>query len=127
MIVRAAGAFLVAACTIDAGAAGSWQFAFGPGKPPAGYTAVTADTVYTATRGYGLEPGTAPGGAHPWYFSVDVPEGNYTVTVASGDDAAPATTTVKAELRRLMLENVGAAKGQSPSTSARRRSRPAAK
>ncbi|MCS0583178.1 rhamnogalacturonan acetylesterase [Massilia pinisoli] len=105
-------AVFCAACATSAHAADTRQFAFGPGKPPAGYTAVTTDTVYTSTRGYGLEPGTAPDGAHPWYFSVDLPEGNYTVTLALGDDAAPARTTVKAELRRLMLENVDTAKGQ---------------
>lgn len=110
--LRAASALLCAACAANAHAADTRQFAFGPGKPPAGYTAVTADTVYTPARGYGLEPGTAPDGAHPYYFSVDLPEGNYTVTVTLGDDAAPATTTVKAELRRLMLENVATAKGQ---------------
>lgn len=111
-ILRAASALLIAASAIDAYAAESWQFAFGPGKPPAGYTAVTGDTVYTPTRGYGLEQGSTLDRAQPWYFSVDVPEGSYTVTVTLGDDAAPATTTVKAELRRLMLENVGTAKGQ---------------
>jgi lysophospholipase L1-like esterase len=111
-ILRAASALLVAACAADAHAADTRQFAFGPGKAPAGYTAVTADTVYTPTRGYGLDPGTGPEGAQPYYFSVDLPEGNYTVTVTLGDDAAPATTTVKAELRRLMLENVTTAKGQ---------------
>jgi lysophospholipase L1-like esterase len=105
-------AVFLAACAASAHAADSRQFAFGPGKPPAGYTAVTADTAYTPTRGYGLEPGSTPDGTRPYYFSVDLPEGNYTVTVALGDDTAPATTTVKAELRRLMLENVGTAKGQ---------------
>jgi lysophospholipase L1-like esterase len=105
-------AVFLAACATSAHAADSWQFAFGPGKAPAGYTPVAADTVYTPTRGYGLEPGSTPDGARPYYFSVDLPEGNYTVTVTLGDDAAPATTTVKAELRRLMLENVGTAKGQ---------------
>lgn len=43
----------------------------------------------------------------PQYLSVKVPEeGNYRVTVTLGDPDAPAVTTVKAELRRLMLENV---------------------
>lgn len=89
----------------------SWRYAFGPAKAPAGYTAVD-NTAYNATRGYGVESGTQPGTAAPFYFSIDLPEGNYNVTVALGDDKAPATTTVKAELRRLMLENVQTAPGQ---------------
>jgi lysophospholipase L1-like esterase len=75
--------------------AGPYRFAFGPGKPPAGYTAVD---------------GGATG--KPFYFSVDLPEGNYDVRVTLGDDQAPATTTVKAELRRLMLENVATRAGE---------------
>src|SRR5207237_9119949 len=46
------------------------------------------------------------------FFSVKVPEGNYRVTVTLGDAAGESTTTVKAELRRLMLENVKTAAGQ---------------
>jgi lysophospholipase L1-like esterase len=90
-----------------ADAAKSYRFAFGPARAPAGYTRVDQAAAYSAGRGYGFEPGT------PSYFSVDLPEGNYTVTVTLGDDKAPATTTVKAELRRLMLENVQTAAGQS--------------
>jgi lysophospholipase L1-like esterase len=45
--------------------------------------------------------------AAPQYISFPLPEeGNYRVTVKLGDPAAPSVTTVKAELRRLMLENV---------------------
>jgi lysophospholipase L1-like esterase len=48
----------------------------------------------------------APDGT-PQYLSFPVPEeGNYRVTVKLGDAAGPSVTTVKAELRRLMLENV---------------------
>ncbi|QBQ38577.1 rhamnogalacturonan acetylesterase [Pseudoduganella plicata] len=50
-------------------------------------------------------------GAKPFFFSVAVPEGNHAVTVRFGDALKPSTTTVKAELRRLMLENVPAAAG----------------
>jgi len=85
-------------------------FAFGPGDAPPGHTHVDAD--YTPARGYGFEPGARPDGIHPFYFSVDLPEGNYTVTVTLGDDRAATTTTVKSELRRLMLENVATAPGQ---------------
>ena len=35
-----------------------------------------------------------------------MPEGNYNVTVTFGDAAAESVTTVKAELRRLMIERV---------------------
>lgn len=51
--------------------------------------------------------------AGPRYFSFRVPaEGNYRVTVTVGDPDADAVTTVKAELRRLMLENIRTARGQ---------------
>jgi lysophospholipase L1-like esterase len=65
-----------------------------------------ADQVYTAERGYGWEPGSSYGKS-PFYFSIKVPEeGNYRITVTLGDANAPSVTTVKAELRRLMLEHV---------------------
>jgi lysophospholipase L1-like esterase len=108
----AAGALLLLASAANVHAADSWKFAFGPGKAPAGFTPVGADAVYIAGRGYGLEPGSRPDGAHPYYFSVDLPEGNYMVTVTLGDDRAPGTTTVKSELRRLMLENVATRPGE---------------
>jgi lysophospholipase L1-like esterase len=110
-ICAAIGAMFCLACAAHAHAADAWRFAFGPGRAPAGYTQVAAGTDYSAARGYGFEPGSRPDGVHPWYFSVDLPEGNYTVTVTLGDDHAPATTTVKSELRRLMLENVATAPG----------------
>lgn len=66
-------------------------------------------TLYSETAGYGFEPGAT---ASAFYFSVRVPEeGNYRVTVTLGDPAAESDTTVKAELRRLMLERVRAAAG----------------
>lgn len=36
-------------------------------------------------------------------FSVQLPEGNYAVTLTLGDEAGESSTTVKAEARRLML------------------------
>jgi lysophospholipase L1-like esterase len=68
--------------------------------------------TYTPARGYGYEPGMAPrGDGRPYYFSADLPEGSYNVTVKLGGQTA-ASTTVKAELRRLMLENIQTAPGQ---------------
>jgi lysophospholipase L1-like esterase len=107
----ALGAALIASA-LQAQAAADYKFAFGA-KAPAGYTDVTPDEAYSPARGFGFEGGTKPNADKPFYFSVDLPEGNYNVTVTLGDDKAAATTTVKAELRRLMLENVKTAPGES--------------
>jgi lysophospholipase L1-like esterase len=93
------------------------QFGAGPAKP--GFTLVTASDAYKDDRGYGFESkGKASDlpdgvtGDKPIYFSVAVPEGNYKVTVTLGDASSATTTTVKAELRRLMLEGIHADAGQ---------------
>jgi hypothetical protein len=123
-------------CLLSAGvcaaqpAATSFKFDFGSGKAAAGYVKVLPDTVYTDELGYGFEPGASltavdRGGADPlrgdfitsakppFYFSVKVPaEGNYRVTVVLGDAEGESVTTVKAELRRLMLERVRTAPGK---------------
>ncbi len=103
------------------------KFDFGPGKVKGGYRQVLPTTLYTKELGYGFEPGAQVlcvdrGGdalrgdfctsSAPFYFSVALPEGNYDVTVTFGDRAGETVTTVKAELRRLMLEEVRTAKGR---------------
>ena len=88
-------------CAALAAGAQAQTFEFGPGK-------ITPDVRYTAERGYGFEPV-----ASPLYFSVKEPEeGNYRVTVTLGSATTESVTTVKAELRRLMLEKVETAPGQ---------------
>lgn len=69
--------------------------------------------LYSDSKGYGFEPGSrvvATNGcitsAEPFYFSIKLPEGNYRVTVTLGNTASPSATTVKAELRRLMLYHI---------------------
>jgi lysophospholipase L1-like esterase len=100
----------------------SYKFQFGPGKAVPGYTQILPTTTYSDDLGYGLEPGSTPTavtqsakdplessyltGDKSFFFSAAVPEGNYKVTVTLGDAKAASTTTVKAELRRLMLEHV---------------------
>ena len=90
-----------------------YKIDFGPGKTAA----------YSDDAGYGFEPGSAVtavehGGKgfvtsdKPFYFSAAVPEGNYRVTVTLGDKEGESTTTIKAELRRLMVERAHTARGQ---------------
>lgn len=42
----------------------------------------------------------------PLYFSIKLPQGNYDVTVSLGDGQGESETTIKAELRRLLLQDV---------------------
>ena len=97
----------------------SYKFVFGTAAKP-DWTQVSSTNLYSATNGYGFEPGAAltqepqaVTSSRPWYFSAKLPEGNYRVTVTLGSDASASITTVKAELRRLMLEKVRTARGDS--------------
>jgi lysophospholipase L1-like esterase len=100
----------------------SFKFEFGSGKVQPGYTAITSSSAFTDAVGYGFDfkstvqsvdrGGKAPlkssfiTSGKPFFFSVNVPEGNYKVTVTLGDAKDKTETTVKAESRRLMLEKV---------------------
>lgn len=104
------------------------RFDFGSGQVAAGHTQVLPAHVYSPEAGFGFEPGAKvtaidrgnsdalPGdyctSDEPFFFSVKLPEGNYRVTVTLGDSKGESTTTMKAELRRLMLENVKTAPGK---------------
>ena len=93
------------------------QFSFGNGAAQAGWTLVRATSFYSATTGYGFEPGAAVGDTNyfssekPFLFSVQLPEGNYAVTAWLNDNTGAAVTTVKAEQRRLLLEKIQIAPG----------------
>jgi hypothetical protein len=106
-----------------------FKFEFGAGiKVKDGYTSVTPATTFTKDMGYGFDIGSMPQvvdnggrdpfkasnltGDKPFYFSVDVPEGNYKVTVTLGDAKQASVTTVRAESRRLMLEKVETKAGE---------------
>jgi lysophospholipase L1-like esterase len=83
---------------------------------------------YTETRGYGFDLGSQVQAVNrggndpllgdfvtsdkPFFFSVALPEGNYNVTVTFGDAQGAGTNTVKAESRRLMIEDVRTAPGK---------------
>lgn len=70
--------------------------------------------VYSETTGYGYDllPAPKKGSSDVFYFSVKVPDGNYKVKVVLGSKKRKAVTTVRAEARRLMVENAATAKGK---------------
>ena len=107
---------LAVALLVAAGAAAqSYRFDFtGAKKPREGFTAVTAADTYTPGRGYGydLQPAPAAGTAAPFFFSVDVPDGNYLVTAVVGNRRAAGETTLRAESRRLFYEHVATRKNE---------------
>jgi lysophospholipase L1-like esterase len=98
------------------------KFSFG--APAPGFTFVSPGMVYSKPPGFGFEPGAtlksvsgpsenyAIAADNLFYFSATVPEGNYKVTVTLGNPAAAAETTVNAELRRLMLQQIRTGHGQ---------------
>jgi hypothetical protein len=105
-------ASLISAATLSAQSIPA-KFDFTSGKPAVGYTHVDPATLYAPDRGYGFEDPAKITGQPLGYFSVRVPaEGNYRVTITLGDAANPSDTTVKAELRRLMLEKIQTAPGK---------------
>lgn len=69
-------------------------------------------TPYSAMQGYGYDFGTRPDGKSPFFFSVDVPDGNYKVTVTLGDKKKASSTIVRAEQRRLMVPRTDLKKGK---------------
>lgn len=96
----------------------SYKFDFGNGKLAKGYRQILPDMLYSADRGYGfLEVESLHAANHgnnalkgdgvysekPFFFTVDVPEGNYDIKVILGDQEAPSSTTIRVENRRLML------------------------
>jgi len=94
-------------------AAQTRSFTFG-GKKQKNATQVTPADTYSPEKGYGYDFVPAEGikeGA-PFFFSVNVPDGNYRVSVTLGSAKHAASTTVRTESRRLMAENISTKKGQ---------------
>lgn len=117
-------------CCLSAGYALSAQtvkFDFGSGPVQDGYVQVNSSTVYSEATGYGFEPGAVvsdvlnrKGNALtrdyvtsdvPFRFSVRLPEGSYRVIVTLGNTEGTSCTTVKSEIRRLMVESFRTGRG----------------
>lgn len=74
--------------------------------------------VYNDAQGYGYDVLPAPDRqkpAEPFYFSVKVPDGNYRVKVVLGGKKN-SNTTVRAEGRRLLMDNVVTRKAKDTQT-----------
>lgn len=80
-----------------------------------GAVMVTSANVYADGAKFGYDFTSSSGVVEsdkPFFFSVDVPDGNYKVTVTLGSKKAKGMTTVRAESRRLFLENIPTKKGE---------------
>lgn len=103
-----------------------YRFDFGMGEAETGYTKVSAGAVYDHNAGYGFDGGIVnerdrgepdrlrgsfciPVNAS---FLVDLPNGNYTVTVTIGDRTAPTETTLKTGPGRMVLHEAAVSAGQ---------------
>ncbi|MBZ4041145.1 rhamnogalacturonan acetylesterase [Flavobacterium hibisci] len=84
---------------------------------------ITVDTplLYDAAKGYGFDLNSASNvkinpntfsAIKPTYFSVKLPEGNYQVEVVMGNSEKASNITIKAESRRLMLDQLSIKKGK---------------
>lgn len=106
----------------------SWKFDLGEGVAAKGYTKVTPETKFTYATGFGFDQGSIVRSVKrkgtdilrcdyitsnkPFYFSLKVPEGNYDVKLILGDKESISATTVRAECRRLFLQNIRTKKGE---------------
>jgi lysophospholipase L1-like esterase len=103
-----------------------WRKKFSFGASTFDKTIISIDTTakYADAKGYGLttygvlatnSKGTKTSfiaSERPFYFSVQLPEGHYRVTMTLGGNTEGSSTTVKAESRRLMCENIKTKAGQ---------------
>lgn len=95
-------------------------FSFGNAVKPTRGTGIKTPLLYTPSTGYGFDFGSVSNVTmasnsfsieKPTYFSVAVPEGNYRVEVTIGSKEKASNVTIKAESRRLMLNQFSVKKG----------------
>lgn len=92
----------------------TFKYDFTGKKAKDGFVKVTSQTLYDGKTGYGYDFDSSWDGksAAPFFFSVDVPDGNYRVTVVVGSKKSDGLTTVRGESRRLFYDNVATKKGE---------------
>lgn len=93
----------------------NYKFDFTQGKKnKKEYIKITPADLFTENKSYGydLQPAPDARGTAPFFFSVQVPDGNYRVTALLGSTQKKGETTVRGESRRLFFENVKTKKGE---------------
>lgn len=92
----------------------SYKFDLTGAKAKEGFTAITSDSKFDNTLGYGYDFGMPYDGMSnaPSFFSINVPDGNYKVTVTLGSKDHAGSTTVRGEARRMYHHNVATKKGE---------------
>jgi len=92
----------------------NYRFDFTGGKTPEGFIPITDQSIYTPQKGYGYDFLPAPIATkdNPFFFSIAVPDGNYKVTIKTGSRKKAGITTVRAESRRLFINNLSTKKGE---------------
>ncbi|MEP7236631.1 MAG: GDSL-type esterase/lipase family protein [Ferruginibacter sp.] len=106
----------------------TWKYDLGSGPVAKGYIQITPDTKFNYATGFGFDQGSIVKSVErkgkdalacdyitadkPFYFSVKLPEGNYNVKLILGDKEGTSATTVRAECRRLFLQNIKTKKGE---------------
>lgn len=83
-------------------------------KTEEGFVKITPSDLFSESKGYGydLQPAPELQGTAPFFFSVQVPDGNYKVTAVVGSGKKRGATTVRGESRRLFFENIRTRKGE---------------
>ncbi len=105
--------FFVCCCTLLGAQTTSYKFDFsGKKKVKEGYIRVTPATIYNDSVGYGYDYVVDSQQSGAFYFSVNVPDGNYRVTVVVGSRHAAGATTLRGESRRLFYERVATKRGE---------------
>lgn len=90
----------------------SYNFSFVKTDKTGRTVLLNEQTIYGQNSAFGFDFNSSPTDGNPFFFSVDVPEGNYLVTLTLGSSEMECNTTVKAESRRIMLLNIPTKKGQ---------------
>lgn len=103
---------MLAGSIIQQAFAVEYKFVFDRQYQKMGFTSVDENTIYGKNSSFGYDLNTVQNGKDPFFFSVDLPEGNYNVKMTLGSNKVPTVATVRSESRRLMLENVKTRKGR---------------